>query len=94
MNSGRIWAGHHADAPVAWAGGLFEAEEDHGCQLGEGHHQRAQVTAQADVITRSLLNDVITVRRTVVLRLPRPGRGDHPQRHRTLLARHGNPGLI
>lgn len=37
----RIWAGNHTDAPVARTGGLLEAEEDHRCQLGEGHHKGA-----------------------------------------------------
>lgn len=92
----RIWAGDHPDAPVARAGGLLEAEEDHGSQLGEGHHEGAQVAAHADVVRRAhLLDDVIViVHRTVVLALPWPCRGDAPQRHRTLLGRHGNLAAI
>lgn len=91
----RIWAGDHTDAPAARTGGLFKAEEDHRRQLREGHHQRAQVTSDADIVARThFLDDVISVRRTVLLILPWPGRGDAPQRHRTLLARHGDPAEI
>lgn len=91
----RIWAGDHTDAPAARTGGLFKAEEDHRRQLREGHHQRAQVTSDADIVARThFLDDVISVRRTVLLVLPWPGRGDAPQRHRTLLARHGDPAEI
>jgi len=69
----RIWAGDHADAPVARAGGLLEAEEDHRRQLREGQHESAQVTADADVIPWThFLDDVISVRQAVVLTLPQP----------------------
>lgn len=68
----RIWAGDHTDAPVARTGGLLETEEDHGRQLREGHHESAQVTADADIITWThFLDDVISLRRAVFLALPR-----------------------
>ena len=91
----RIWAGDHTDAPVARTGGLLQAEEDHGCQLREGQHESAQVTADADVIICThFLNDVISLLQAVLLTLPWPCWGNAPQRHRTLLARHGNPAEI
>lgn len=67
----RIWAGDHADAPVARTGGLLKAEEDNGRQLREWHHDSAQVTADADIITRThFLNDVIGLCQAVLLVLP------------------------
>lgn len=92
----RIWAWDHANAPVARTGSLLEAEEDHRCQLREGQHESAQVTADADVVVARthFLNDVINVRWAIVLAQPRPCWGDAPQWHRTLLTRHGNPAKI
>lgn len=65
----RIWAGHHADAPVARTCGLLQAEEDHRSQLRKRHHQCAEVIA--DIITwPHLLNDVIPVDGVIVLTQP------------------------
>lgn len=91
----RIWAGHHANAPAARTCGLFEAEEDHRRQLGEGHHQGAQVAPHAHVVSH-LLDDVVGVHRAVLLAGSRPGRGrgGAPQRRRTLLAHHGGAAEI
>lgn len=91
----RIWAQNHADAPAARTGGLLEAEEDHGRQVWERHHEGAQVAADADVVGRaSFFDDVVIVRRTVVLAVARPCWRKGPQRHRTLPAHRGNPDAI